>query len=120
MDLEALLSRARDVRTSTVDLDGIAVTVREPTVAANATYSAHWAEGKRDEAIAGLLQHCVIDASGKACLSAEQALQLATAGSKLCRPLMDAILDLARPEKKPHAPGADAVQAVPAAGAATV
>lgn len=117
--LDRLMARARDVRTQTVDADGIAVTVREPSAAIHAQYVNAMREGDGDVAMAGLLRYCVVDDLGAPCLSAEQAITLARSGSMLTMPLVNAIFEMALRQKKSDAPGADAVPDRAAAGAAT-
>jgi hypothetical protein len=119
VDLKALLARAADVRTDEVTVDGITVRVREPSTAAHQRYSTLWVRGEDEAALAHLFRHCVINAEGVPCLTDDQALQLARASSTLAQPIFMKIVGMARAsEKKPDAPGADAVPDQPAAGAA--
>ncbi len=120
MDLKGLIARAAEFRTDQLTVDGIDVRVREPTAAVHARYSGLWMAGEDNQAFAHLLRHCVVDDSDVPCLSDTQAATLATAGSELAMPIINRILKLAAPEKKPDAPAADAVQDQLAAGAPSV
>lgn len=120
MDVERLLARAREVRTETVDADGIEITVREPTHAVHQRYAVLWSGGKDVEAIRHLLRHCVVDASGAPCLNDEQAAVLASADSSLLRPVVNKIMEMMVAQKKPDAPATDAVPDQSVVGASAI
>lgn len=120
MDLAALMARAAAVPTVEAEVEGIKVTLRAPSAAANSAYALAWRAGQRDEALAGLLRHCVVDSSGQPCLTDEQALILAKADDALTQPLVRKINEFSERQKKPHAPGTDAVPDQPAPGAPAV
>lgn len=120
MNIERLLARAREVRTDTVEADGIEITVREPTHAVHQRYAVLWSGGKDLEAIKHLLRHCVVDSHGAACLTDEQAAVLAAADSSLLRPVVNKIMEMMVSEKKPDASATDAVPDQHVVGASAV
>lgn len=94
MSVLDLIARAQDLRTETVEVDGIHVRVREPSAAVHSSFAMHWGRGEVDAAHTLLLRHCVVDEDGVPCLSDDQAVALSRAGTSLVTPITQAIMRL--------------------------
>lgn len=108
MDITELLSKSEGPPRGTVEVDGVKVTVREPSYGVYARYGQLHMNGDLDQALACLFKGCVIKEDGSPALTDEQAMKLAVSDKSLSAPIANRIFDLMAPDqKKADAPGDD-------------